>query len=61
MSTAALTSPMPSGVGLAVGAMAIIQLGIALSEPLLHEVGPSGVVTLRLLVAAVVLWALTRP
>jgi inner membrane transporter RhtA len=52
---------MSSGVGLAVGAMAIIQLGIALSEPLLQEVGPSGVVALRLLVAAAVLWALTRP
>jgi inner membrane transporter RhtA len=51
----------PTGVALAVGAMAIIQLGIALSEPLLHEIGPAGVVTLRLLVAAAVLWPLTRP
>ena len=41
--------------------MATIQLGIALSEPLLHELGPAGVVTLRLLVAAAVLWPLTRP
>ena len=60
MSTAAL-SPQPTGVALAVGAMGIIQLGIALSEPLLHEVGPAGVVALRLLVAAAVLWPLTRP
>lgn len=60
MSSAAL-SPQPTGVALAVGAMGIIQLGIALSEPLLHEVGPAGVVALRLLVAAAVLWPLTRP
>ena len=52
---------MPAGVGLAVGAMGIIQLGIALSEPLLHEVGAPGIVALRLLVAAAVLWPLTRP
>ena len=54
-------SAQPTGVALAVGAMAIIQLGIALSEPLLHELGPAGLVTLRLLVAAAVLVLLTRP
>jgi inner membrane transporter RhtA len=56
-----MPSAQPTGVALAVGAMATIQLGIALSEPLLHELGPPGVVTLRLLVAAALLWPLTRP
>jgi inner membrane transporter RhtA len=56
-----MPTAQPTGVALAVAAMAIIQLGIALSEPLLHELGPAGVVTLRLLVAAAVLWPLTRP
>jgi inner membrane transporter RhtA len=41
--------------------MAVIQLGVALSEPLLHEIGAAGVGALRLLVAAAVLWPLTRP
>ena len=58
---AATVTAQPAGVGLAIGAMAIIQLGVALSEPLLDEIGPSGVVALRLLVAAAVLWPLTRP
>jgi inner membrane transporter RhtA len=48
-------------LALAVGAMGIIQLGIALSEPLFAQVGPTGVVALRLAVAAAVLWPLTRP
>jgi inner membrane transporter RhtA len=56
-----MPSAEPTGVALAVGAMAIIQLGIVLSEPLLHELGPAGVVTLRLLVAAAFLWSLARP
>ena len=56
-----MLAAQPTGVGLAVGAMATIQLGIALSEPLLHELGPAGLVTLRLLVAAAVLVLLTRP
>ena len=59
--SAASVSPQPTGIALAVGAMGIIQLGIALSEPLLDAVGPAGVVSLRLLVAAAVLWAFTRP
>ena len=56
-----MPAAQPTGVALAVGAMATIQLGIALSEPLLHELGPAGLVTLRLLVAAAVLCVLTRP
>ena len=38
------SSSQPGGLLLAVGAMGIIQLGIALSEPLFAEVGPTGVV-----------------
>ena len=56
-----MPTAQPTGVALAVAAMAIIQLGIALSEPLLHQLGPAGVVTLRLLAAAALLWPLTRP
>ena len=56
-----MPTAQPTGVALAVAAMAIIQLGIALSEPLLHELGPAGVVTLRLFAAAALLWPLTRP
>lgn len=59
--SAAAINPQPTGVALAVGAMGIIQLGIALSEPLLDAVGPAGVVSLRLLVAAAVLWPIARP
>ena len=55
------SSSQPGGLLLAIGAMGIIQLGIALSEPLFAEVGPTGVVALRLAVAAAVLWPLTRP
>ena len=63
MAAAALTpsSSQSSGLLLAVGAMGTIQLGIALSEPLFEQVGPAGVVALRLAVAAAVLWPLTRP
>jgi inner membrane transporter RhtA len=55
------SSSQPGGLALAVGAMGLIQLGIALSEPLFAQVGPTGVVALRLAVAAAVLWPLTRP
>jgi inner membrane transporter RhtA len=59
--SAVTLSSQPAGVALAVGAMSSIQLGIALSEPLLHEVGAAGIVSLRLLMAAALLWVLTRP
>ena len=49
------------GIGLAVAAMATIQLGAALSEPLFDRVGPAGVVALRLGIAALILWPFARP
>ena len=50
-----------SGIALAVAAMSTIQLGAALSEPLFERVGPAGLVTLRLVLAALLLWPLVRP
>jgi inner membrane transporter RhtA len=50
-----------SGIALAIASMATIQLGAALSEPLFDRVGPSGVVALRLVLAALVLWPFARP
>ena len=50
-----------SGLGLAIASMTTIQLGAALSEPLFDRIGPSGLVTLRLVLAAAMLWPLTRP
>src|SRR5829696_2621091 len=50
-----------AGIGLAVASMSTLQLGAALSEPLFDRVGPAGVVTLRLGIAALVLWPFARP
>jgi inner membrane transporter RhtA len=50
-----------SGLALAIASMVTIQLGAALSEPLFDRVGPSGLVTLRLVLAAAMLWPLARP
>jgi inner membrane transporter RhtA len=50
-----------SGIGLAVAAMATVQLGAALSDPLFDDIGPAGVVALRLALAALVLWPVARP
>src|SRR5918994_1033528 len=41
--------------------MTTIQLGAALSEPLLDRVGPGGTVALRLALAALILWPFVRP
>ena len=41
--------------------MATIQLGAALSDPLFDEIGPAGVVALRLALAALMLWPFARP
>jgi inner membrane transporter RhtA len=49
------------GVALAVASMTTIQLGAALSEPLWDRVGPSGLVALRLALAALILWPFARP
>src|SRR5918998_5139899 len=62
----ARTLPLPtagraSGIGLALASMTTIQLGAALSEPLFDRVGPAGLVALRLLLAALILWPFARP
>jgi len=50
-----------SGVALAIASMSTIQLGAALSEPLFDRVGPAGLVALRLVFAALILWPFVRP
>jgi len=50
-----------SGIGLAVAAMGTVQLGGALSKPLFNDIGPGGVVALRLALAGLVLWPFARP
>jgi inner membrane transporter RhtA len=62
----ARTLPLPatgraSGVALALASMTTIQLGAALSEPLFDRIGPSGLVALRLALAALILWPFARP
>jgi inner membrane transporter RhtA len=51
---------LPSGV-LVLGAIASVQFGAALAVTLFAQVGPAGVVTLRLSTAAVILCLLRRP
>ena len=41
--------------------MTTLQLGAALSEPLWDRIGPSGLVALRLVLAALILWPFARP
>jgi inner membrane transporter RhtA len=55
------TAGRASGVVLAVASMTTIQLGAALSKPLFDRVGPAGLVALRLLFAALILWSCVRP
>ncbi len=54
-------SPARAGTAMAVGSMACVQLGLALSVPLFGQVGPLGVVWLRLAWASVILLAAVRP
>jgi inner membrane transporter RhtA len=54
-------SGLGTGIGLALASMVLLQLGAALSEPLFDRVGPGGVVALRLVAAALILWPLARP
>jgi inner membrane transporter RhtA len=49
------------GVALALASMTTLQLGAALSEPLFDRIGPGGVVALRLVLAAALLWPFVRP
>jgi inner membrane transporter RhtA len=62
----ARTLPLPatgrvSGIGLAIASMTTIQLGAALSEPMFDRIGPAGLVALRLVLAALILWPFARP
>jgi inner membrane transporter RhtA len=62
----ARTLPLPRagrapGIALAIASMTTIQLGAALSQPLFDRIGPAGLVTLRLVFAALILWPLARP
>ena len=41
--------------------MTTVQFGAALSQPLFDRIGPAGLVTLRLVLAALILWPLARP
>ena len=54
-------SPARAGTAMAVGSMTCIQLGLALSVPLFGQVGPLGVVWLRLAWASVILLVAVRP
>ena len=54
------TPPVPAPL-LVLGGIASVQLGAAVAEHLFGRVGSGGTVLLRLLVAALVLCALTRP
>ena len=57
----ATLTPARTGTLMAAGSMALVQLGLALSVPLLGEVGPLRVVWLRLAWAAVILLVAVRP
>lgn len=54
-------APARAGTLMAVGSMACVQLGLALSVPLFGQVGPLGAVWLRLAWAALILLAVVRP
>jgi inner membrane transporter RhtA len=50
-----------SAVGLVIGAACSVQGGAAVAKSLFPELGPPGVVFLRLLFGALALWAIARP
>jgi inner membrane transporter RhtA len=54
-------SPARTGTAMALGSMTSVQLGLALSVPLFGQVGPLGVVWLRLAWAALILPMVFRP
>jgi inner membrane transporter RhtA len=56
-----LVVPRVSPVGLVLIATASVQVGAAFAKGLFDDVGPSGAVLLRVLFAAVLLWAIWRP
>ncbi|MGW0232115.1 EamA family transporter [Actinopolymorpha singaporensis] len=57
--------PAPGGearsVGLVLGSAVSLQVGAAFAVVLLGRVGPVGAVTLRMVLAAAIVWALVRP
>ena len=65
MARPATTAAPPRGAleatGLVVVGVGSLQFGAALAKTLFDEVGPGGTVLLRVLIAAVLLWALWRP
>src|SRR2546421_11209973 len=50
-----------SAIGLVLGAACSVQGGAAVAKTLFPELGPPGVVFLRLLFGALALWAIARP
>ena len=50
-----------SAIGLVIGAACSVQGGAAVAKSLFPELGPPGVVFLRLLFGALALWAIARP
>jgi inner membrane transporter RhtA len=56
-----MTEPRSTAVGLVIGAAASVQGGAAVAKSLFPQLGPPGVVFLRLLFGALALWAITRP
>ena len=61
---AAARSPLATqglGVAYATGAIISAQFGAALAKQLMGDLGPWGVVTLRLLTSSILLWAFFRP
>ena len=57
----AARSPATAGAAMAVAAMLCVQLGVAVSVGLFHDVGPDGAAGLRLAWAGVLLLVLVRP
>jgi inner membrane transporter RhtA len=51
----------PLAVGMVLGAAGSLQVGAAFAVTLFDDLGPAGAAFLRLLLAALVLWALWRP
>src|SRR5579863_4318198 len=50
-----------AGTAMAVGSMACVQVGLAVTVPLFGQIGPLGAVWLRLAWAAVILLVVIRP
>ena len=51
----------PAAVGMVLAAAASLQVGAAFAVTLFDDLGPAGAASLRLGLAALVLWAIWRP